>query len=58
MRGSSAAAGAGPEPGRGAAALALVRGMDGEIAEPMTALATGFEDGALKLWAYRVREIS
>ncbi len=50
--------GAGPEPGRGAAALALVRGIDGEIAEPMTALATGFEDSALKLWAYRVREIS
>ncbi len=50
--------GAGPEPGRGAAALALVRGIDGELAEPMTALATGFEGGVLKLWAYRVRETS
>lgn len=48
--------GAGPEPGRGGAALALVRGIDGEIVEPMTALATGFENGVLKLWAYRVRE--
>lgn len=45
---------AGPEPGRGAADVSLVRGFDGAVAEPITALATGFENGALKLWAYRV----
>ncbi len=47
--------GAGPEPGRGAADLAVVRAVDGRPAEPLTALATGMESGVLKLWAYRVR---
>lgn len=45
---------AGPDPGRGATDICLVRAMDGQVAEPLTALATGLEAGALKLWAYRV----
>jgi hypothetical protein len=47
---------AGPIAGRGATDISLIRSIDGRLAEPITALATGLAGGAFKLWAYRVRE--
>ena len=41
-------------PGKGAADMAPVYTMDGKLAQPYRALATGEENGVLKIWALRM----
>ncbi|MFW6303448.1 MAG: hypothetical protein ACOC2L_02390 [Candidatus Sumerlaeota bacterium] len=39
-----------------AADIGIVYGLNGELADPATILATGFEDGLLKIWRYNLME--